>query len=372
MNAGVRTGSRAALIAAVLTTMGVGTGVADAASNRGGDRQPQLPTIAVPHRSARISPFLGFGTRGPFLGRSLQAVLSTAGNRRPEHPKRYRQPSHQLKVDPVDDRGASGNTGSTDYMLYRGGPVQTSPRTYVVFWGDWSTTTDSLNVQGQLYWFLASIGGSSFNNKVAAYAQGCNLNSYTCPSTARYIQNKSNQLKNFWYDNSYVPARPTQADVAAEATRTAQHFADYDVNTQFVIALPRGHDDASFPATCGYHAWALYGNYTIQYTSLSYTPDAGSSGCWNNTFGSILDGVTIVESHEYAETETDPWVGAGNGNEGWDDSTRQYGEIGDKCAASGQAYNLRMTFYAGSSTFTFPVTTVWSDYNRLYYNHGCI
>ena len=43
-------------------------------------------------------------------------------------------------------------------MLYRGGPVQTSPRIYVVFWGDWSVPTDSLNVRGRLYWFLAGVG----------------------------------------------------------------------------------------------------------------------------------------------------------------------------------------------------------------------
>jgi hypothetical protein len=352
--------------ATIVAALALGVSVSAAPAQADATRT-QRPVPHLPGNARRQD-----GSR-PVQERSLAPMLLAGLSPGRAHAKRYRPPKHDPRPDNDNDRGAAGNSGSSDYLLYRGGPVQTSPRTYLVFWGNWSQATDSYNVQGQLYWFLNAIGGSAFNNKMTAYAQGCYVNTYSCPNTATYIQNPAHQLRNYWYDNtSYVPARPTQTDVANEAVRAAQHFGDYDVNTQFVIALPRGHDDASFPSTCGYHAWRLYGSSAIQYTSLSYTPDAGTYGCWNNTFGSILDGVTIVEGHEYAETETDPWVGAGNGYEGWDDSTRNYGEIGDKCAGSGTQYNLRMTFYAGGYTFTFPVQTVWSNYNRFYYGNGCV
>jgi hypothetical protein len=188
-----------------------------------------------------------------------------------------------------EERGAStGNTFSTDYMLYRGGPVQITPRIYIVFWGSWSTATDSINVAGQLYWFLKGVGGSAFNKTQTFYGQSCTVNTYSCPSTASYIQNPANQLKGYWYDTSPVPATPTQADVQAEALRAASHFGDYGVNTQYFVALPKGHDDASFPTkggrTCAYHAWtfAPSGTTTVQFTSLSYMPDAGT-GCGNYT-----------------------------------------------------------------------------------------
>jgi hypothetical protein len=305
---------------------------------------------------------------------SSAATRSAAAAPSKHHKSTHRQrvfapPSHNPAVEDQDERGESTpNTFSTDYMLYRGGPVQTSPRIYVIFWGDW--TTDSLNVQGQLYWFLKGVGGSSFNAVQADYASGCNVNTFTCPSTATFIQNTPNQVKNFWYDASFVPATPTQGDVQAEALRAAAHFGDYGINTQYFIALPKGHDDASFPThggrACAYHSWALAAGTTIQYTSLSYMPDAGT-GCSNYSVNnSILDGVTIVASHEYAETETDPWVSAGDGYEGWDDSTRNSGETGDKCAG-GAAYNKNVTLTTG----TFPIQSEWSNYNRYFTNSGC-
>ena len=75
-------------------------------------------------------------------------------------------------------------------------------------------------------------------------------------------------------------------------------------------------------------------NGLLSYTLIPYIPDAGSS-CGQNFVNSgsagTLDGVTIVEGHEYAETVTDQFP-----NGGWLDSGGS--EIGDKCAwiSSGQ------------------------------------
>jgi serine protease len=313
----------------------------------------------------------------------LSAVGVAQGARTPQsappthHPLTHRPRAYappRTNTAPIEEeRGAStANTFSTDYMLYRGGPVQITPRIYVVFWGNWSTANDSVNVAGQLYWFLKGVGGSAFNKTQTFYGQSCTVNTYSCPSTASYIQNSANQLKGYWYDSSPVPTTPTQTDVQAEALRAASHFGDYGVNTQYFVALPKGHDDASFPTnggrTCAYHAYTLTpsGTTTIQYTSLSYMPDAGTN-CGNYTVNnSILDGVTIVASHEYSETETDPWVGAGDGYEGWDDSTRNFGEDGDKCAG-GATYNKNFTFTTG----TFPIQSEWSNYDRYYSGSGC-
>jgi hypothetical protein len=264
---------------------------------------------------------------------------------------------------------ASGDTYSSNYMLYRGGPVQTSPRLYVVFWGDWSWAGDPYDVDHRLLGFLKGVGGSTFNKVQTQYAQGCTRNTFSCPSTAVYIQNTANQFAGAFYDTTTPPTTPTHDQVAAEALKAARYFGNYSINAQYIVALPRGHGDDAFKAgkACAWHHWANASTtQTIQYTSLPYMPDAGNT-CGNYSVNnSILDGVTIIESHEYAETETDPWVGAGDGYEGWDDINRNAGENGDKC--SGAIANRNMTF----STGTFPVQAEWSNYTRYYSGFGCI
>jgi serine protease len=90
----------------------------------------------------------------------------------------------------------------------------------------------------------------------------------------------------------------------------------------------------------------------VAYTNLPYITDAGAS-CGANFNGlGPKAGVTIVEGHEFAETETDPFPSSG-----WLDS--RGAENGDKCAwiSSGQGASANVTL----STGTFPVQSLWSN-----------
>jgi hypothetical protein len=83
--------------------------------------------------------------------------------------------------------------------------------------------------------------------------------------------------------------------------------------------------------------------------------DAGS-GCGANINGLGNNaGFTIVEGHEYAETETDPYC-CGSAS-AWQDASTE--EIGDKCEwiTSGQGAIANATF----STGTFPVQSLFSN-----------
>jgi serine protease len=93
----------------------------------------------------------------------------------------------------------------------------------------------------------------------------------------------------------------------------------------------------------------------LAYTNLPYIPDAGASCGANfvNKTGGSLDGVTIVEGHEYAETVTDPYPSSG-----WLDANGA--ENGDKCAwissgKQGAAANITLT------TGSFAVQSLWSN-----------
>lgn len=101
---------------------------------------------------------------------------------------------------------------------------------------------------------------------------------------------------------------------------------------------------------------------TLAFTNLPYIPDAGYScgaGFVNSGSAGALDGVTIVEGHEYNETITDQFPAGG-----WiTPSGRDAGEeVGDLCAwnvaGPDPATNLAL------STGSFAVQAIWAnDYN---------
>jgi hypothetical protein len=218
----------------------------------------------------------------------------------------------------------------TGPLINNGGPVQTAPRVYVVFW-DW--TSDPSGEQAYLTRFLSSVGGTSWLNTVYQYGGGFG----------------TGLLAGTWSDPSAIPASPSDAQIQAEAVNAASHFGTGNsVNVQIVVATPTGHSTPGFGTEfCAYHG-AVAAEPNITYTDLPYMTDAGSACGEDSVNGSsgTLDGVSIVEGHELAESITDPllnaWIDAG-GN-----------EIGDKCAWFDLA---NITTAAG----TFAVQPLWSN-----------
>jgi serine protease len=133
-----------------------------------------------------------------------------------------------------------------------------------------------------------------------------------------------------------------------------------------VVISPTGTNPDNW-LTNGFCAWHDYngdstlsgGGVTspygdIAFTNLPYITDAGAS-CGQNFVNSsgTLDGVSIVEGHEYAETITDQ-----NPAGGYTDSAGS--ENGDKCAwitpgTSGGSFDLT------TSTGTFAMQTTWAN-----------
>src|SRR3954470_14904400 len=129
------------------------------------------------------------------------------------------------EIEADEETGASSPSGSsTDYMFYRGGWVQESPRIYVVYWGDWSTANDPYNVQNQLWYFVRGIGGSAWARTLSGYGYKCTVGGMSCSSSSVMSGNPTGQFRNYWKDTSYVPLTPTRANLQAEAQRAAAHF----------------------------------------------------------------------------------------------------------------------------------------------------
>ncbi|MHB8573603.1 MAG: hypothetical protein ACYDAY_11735 [Candidatus Dormibacteria bacterium] len=254
-------------------------------------------------------------------------------------------------------------------LVYGGGAIQATPKLYLVFWG-WGGTTSTLSdPNGEapyLTSFLNGVGGSAWINTQTQYCQGIAIGSTSCPSGATHVGNPSGQLKGSWYDNTDLPPAATgcpvtvcdAAQLQTVATNAAAHFGNLTAasnqGAQYVIATPSGHNPLGFGYYCAYHG-STSGTYgTLSYTNLPYQTDSPTCGSnfVNSGSNGTLDGVSIVEGHEYGESLTDPTPSSG-----WVDANGQ--ETGDKCAwiTSGQGAAQDFTF----STGTFAVQSLWSN-----------
>ena len=229
----------------------------------------------------------------------------------------------------------SGGTGGP--LNYGGGPVQHNVQVYLVFWGSqWDS--DSNGVQSYMQNLFSGLGTSSdsWSTVTSQYTDS----SGSGPTFGGAV------LAGTWVDDgSAAPQSAAQSDIAAEAENGVSHFGITPTgDTQVVVLSPSGTSPDGFPNS-GFCAWHDFDG-TVSYTNMPYVLDAGSS-CGANSVSSQLDGFSIVEGHEYAESATDPqpssgWV-AGDGEEN-----------GDLCAW----YNLGSI---SLSTGSFAMQPTWSN-----------
>jgi serine protease len=266
--------------------------------------RPGLTRLAAGLGAMALSAVLGVAT-------TSAASANTSGTASP----------HPLKARTSHTAPAAGSN-----LINHGGPVQTAPKVYVVYWG-W--TSDPSGEQSYLNNFLSSVGGTQWLSTVNQYGSGSN-----------------STLSGTWSDSASVPSHPSDSAIQAEAAKAASHFgAGTSVNVQIVVATPTGHSTSGFGTQwCAYHG-AVSSDRNVTYTDLPYMTDAGSS-CGAYSVRSALDGVSIVEGHELAEAITDPLLNA------WYDSSGS--EIGDKCAWQ----NLSTI---STSKGTFAVQPLWSN-----------
>jgi hypothetical protein len=261
-------------------------------------------------------------------------------------------------------------------------------KVYLVFWGSqWGSsgtdgngnTTLSGDPSGMAPRVQQLMKGLGTNNELwsgvmTQYCEGVAAGAQTCPANAAHVGYPTGgAYAGIWVDTSAAsPSSSNGHQIGTEAVKAASHFGNTTAasnrNAQYVIVSPHGTTPDGFNAGGGFCAWhdwngdsTLTGGAVsssvgdVAFTNLPYITDAGSS-CGQNFVNSgsagTLDGVTIVEGHEYAETVTDQ-----NPAGGWTDSSGA--ENGDKCAwvTSGSGASANVAF----STGTFAMQTTWSN-----------
>ena len=259
--------------------------------------------------------------------------------------------------------GGHGGGPPSQNLSYHSGTggigVETAPKIYLVLWGSQWNNNDPSGEAALLASFYNGVGGSSWLNSVTQYCQGVAKGTVFCNGAGTPAGNQAGILAGSWADNaSSAPASPTQAQLAAEAVKAANHFgntsAASNASVQYVIATATQNSSSGFGTQyCAWHSSTgstSVGN--VAYTNLPYITDAGTScGAGFNGLGPDA-GITIVGGHEMGETITDQFPSSG-----WVDG--KGAENGDKCAwiSSGQGASANITL----STGTFPVQSLWSN-----------
>jgi serine protease len=242
---------------------------------------------------------------------------------------------------------ASKAAGGSGLLAYGGGPVTTSPKVYIVYWGSqWGTGSTVTNDPSgeaalQLSFFQHAYGsGDTLFTSQTQYCQGVAVGTKQCGTSGTHVGHpSSNPVAGTWLDSGVTaPSKPSNSQLAAEAKRAASHFGVSGDNIQIIVDSPHGVSPSGFKTQyCAWHdVTTSSSGGAVPYTNFPYITDAGAScganfvGTSNGVSGST-EGVTIVGGHEYAETITDPQA-----SNGWLDSAGY--ETGDKCAwiSSGQ------------------------------------
>jgi serine protease len=272
-------------------------------------------------------------------------------------------------------------------------------RVYLVFygsqWGSSSTdgngnTTLSGDSQGmapRLQQLFKGIGNGNelWSGVMTQYCEGVSSGATSCPAGAAHVGYPTGgAFAGVWVDTSAAsPSSATGHQLGTEAVKAAGHFGNTSAasnrSAQYVIVSPSGTTPDGFNTPsggfCAWHDWngdsTMSGGAVsssvgdIAFTNMPYVTDAGS-GCGQNFVNSngTLDGVTIVEGHEYAETVTDQ-----NPAGGWTDT--QGFENGDKCAwiSSGTGASANVAFTTGS----FAMQSTWgNDTNGCQMSHAIV
>jgi hypothetical protein len=280
------------------------------------------------------------------------------------------------------------------------GVTSGTPKVYLVFFGtQWGTqSTDSggnLTFSNdpsggapyiQKLFKGIGTGGETWSGVMTQYCDGPTVASgaTTCPSGAPHVgYPSSGAFAGVWYDNS--AAEPNTASgnaLAKEAIKAASHFGNTTAAAnrfaQYDILSAHGTNPDNYQ-TGGFCAWHDYNGDTtlsggaasssvgdVAFTNMPYVMDQGAS-CGQNFVNANgpVDGYSIVNGHEYAETVSDQ-----NPAGGWTNPSSGE-ENGDECAwiSSGQGASANVATGSG----TFAMQSTWSnDTNRCDIAHTII
>lgn len=273
-------------------------------------------------------------------------------------------------------------------LVYNGGPVQHTPRVYVVFWGPSWNTSSHIAHKNYITNLFTALGQQSKGDSWSGVVQ-----QYT-DSAGGHPTFGTPLLAGSWVDTG-IPANTsstpiTEDDLGTEAVNAANHFGIPDpTQADIVIVSQQGTcfdepDPANAPGFtfagncgtpqtdgyCAYHSAQPVTTSTgatsyLPLVNLPYQPDA-QEGCGLGFLSpGTNDGFSLSGAHELMEAITDPdpittatlgWVDNSDGVSG--------GEVADKCMWAGLNWGQNPPDPAGIITLnghSFAMQSLWSN-----------
>ncbi|MES2296691.1 MAG: PPC domain-containing protein [Pseudomonadota bacterium] len=370
---------------------------------------------------------LSISIAASLFGASAYAASAAESELNPYSPRAghsYRHGAHATKEahgqmqgwikKQADKNIVNGTAVAGNRMLSFGGGVNGigvtsgTPKVYLVVYGtQWGTagtnaagnmtlSGDALGAVPYLEAMFKGLGtnGELWSGVMTQYCDGPLVanGATSCPAGAPHVGYPTGgAFAGIWYDNaSASPSAATGAQLANEAIRAAAHFGNTTAASnryvQYVILSPTGTKPDGFNTPqggfCAWHDWtgdqgvtSPYGD--IAFTNMPYVADMGTScgqGSVNGSTNGKLDGFSIVEGHEYAETVTDQ-----NPAGGWTNHTGDANyngqENADECswltvsADGAQAGSQNVSMATG----TFAMQSTWSnDTNACNISHAIV
>jgi hypothetical protein len=216
------------------------------------------------------------------------------------------------------DGGAptAGSTGTLSSIINHSGPVMSSPKSYLIWYGNWKQGNGSDTPDGQelVRTFLRGIGGTPYfmiNSTYAGVTGGASLSTLEYTDTGSVKRLTDSNIKtivtNAISSGSLGPPDPT--------------------GVYFVLTSSDVAKSGFCNQYCGWHTYA-----TIAGTTIKYAFVGNANRCLNSCAAQTIspngnagvDGMISVVAHELEEAATDPQLNA------WYDSTGA--ENADKCA----------------------------------------
>ncbi len=177
------------------------------------------------------------------------------------------------------------------------------------------------------------VGGEKWSGVMTQYCDGVAVGATSCPASnpTHVAYPTGGALAGVWVDESAGLTNATAQQLGAEAVSAAAHFGNTTAasnrNVQYIIASPTGTHPDGFPNTgfCAWHTYVSSSYGDVTFTNLPYLDGANCGANFVNSGGAgTLDGVSIVEGHEFAETVTDQYIS------GWYGVDTSH-ENGDQC-----------------------------------------
>lgn len=308
-------------------------------------------------------PLAGASAGGGGTGGNPYAPVAGHSYRHGAVPTQTRQRAMNKWAGQHDVPATNANNLSYGGGLHHNGVTSGHEKVYLVFWGtQWGKP--STNSKGDVTLpgdpsaeapYLQELfkgigtGGERWSGVMTQYCDGVKVYATSCPAASYHVAYPSGgALAGVWADESASsPLRATGHQLGVVAIAAAHHFGNNtkgsNRNAQYVILSPTGtHPDGFNTSSGNFCAWhddtadpslpsgPVKSALDVAFTNMPYVTDAGSACGENFVNGGaagLLDGVSIVEGHEYAETITDQypafgWTSTGTGGE----------ENGDLCA----------------------------------------